>query len=467
MSSQGAILSFIHDTTFDDLSSDVVKMAERCCLDLLGVAVAGRQTELSQIITEHAVSLFGAGQEIAPIPFTGQIASPAGSALAMGMTIDAFDAHDGHRLTKGHAGAAILPALLAFVYSQSEAQSTISGKEFITTLVIGYEVSLRAGIALHSTACDYHTSGAWNAIGAAAMGARLLKLNKEQTRHALGIAEYHGPRSQMMRCIDHPTMLKDGSGWGAMTGVSAAYLARSGFTGAPAITLEHEDVISYWDDLYERWEFLAQYFKPYPVCRWAQPAIQAVSDLMEQQLINHHEIQAIEIRTFHEGICLGGYAPTTTEEAQYAIAFPVAALIVRGTLGANEVSPNSLRDPLILALSEKISLNEGEKYNAKFPGERWADVTITLNNGEVLKTPATCPNGDPENPLTDDHILRKFHSLCEGSLHQSTIEGIVKSVGDLKRDDASITDLLNFLKHPISQNGCRYKLKRPQQNDPH
>ncbi|WP_085906943.1 MmgE/PrpD family protein [Kiloniella majae] len=457
MSSQGSILSFIHDTAFDDLSPDVVKMAERCCLDLLGVAVAGRQTELAQIITEHAVSLFGAGKEAATIPFTGQIASPAGSALAMGMTIDAFDAHDGHRLTKGHAGAAILPALLAYVYSQTKEQGTISGKEFITALVIGYEVSLRAGIALHATACDYHTSGAWNAIGAAAMGARLLKLNKEQTRHALGIAEYHGPRSQMMRCIDHPTMLKDGSGWGAMAGVSAAYLARSGFTGAPAITLENEDVIPYWDDFYERWEILAQYFKPYPVCRWAQPAIQAVSDLMEQKSLHHHEIQAIEIRTFHEGVCLGGHAPTTTEEAQYAIAFPVAALIVRGTLGANEISPDSLRDPLILALSQKISLREKDEYNVKFPGERWADVTITFNGGEVLKTPATCPNGDPENPLTDDHILRKFHSLCQGALHKATIEGIVKSVDGLAQDPNAMTELLDLLKHRVSQNGCPNK----------
>ena len=54
----------------------------------------------------------------------------------------------------------------------------------------------------------------------------------------MGIAEYHGPRSQMMRCMDHPTMVKDGSGWGAMCGVSAARMAKAGFTGAPALTLQ-------------------------------------------------------------------------------------------------------------------------------------------------------------------------------------------------------------------------------------
>ena len=61
-----------------------------------------------------------------------------------------------------------------------------------------------------------------------------MPLDDERLRHAFGIAEYHGPRSQMMRCIDFPTMVKDGSDWGAAVGVSAAYLARDGFTGAPA-----------------------------------------------------------------------------------------------------------------------------------------------------------------------------------------------------------------------------------------
>ena len=84
----------------------------------------------------------------------------------------------------------------------------------MTRLVIGYEIATRAGLALHASVSDYHTSGAWNALAAAAIGARALKLDADWTRHALGIAEYNGPRSQMMRCIDHPTMVKDGSGWG-------------------------------------------------------------------------------------------------------------------------------------------------------------------------------------------------------------------------------------------------------------
>jgi 2-methylcitrate dehydratase PrpD len=66
----------------------------------------------------------------------------------------------------------------------------------------------------------------------------LAGLTPEETRHAVGIAEFYGPRSQMMRLIDHPSMLKDSAGWGATAGASAVHLARAGFSGAPALIVE-------------------------------------------------------------------------------------------------------------------------------------------------------------------------------------------------------------------------------------
>ena len=90
-------------------------------------------------------------------------------------------------------------------------------------------------------------------MGVAVAVARMLGATEEEIRHAAGIAEYHGPRSQMMRCIDHPTMLRDGVGWGAPAGVSAAYLAKSGFTGAPALTCESAEAAPYWAGLGDAW----------------------------------------------------------------------------------------------------------------------------------------------------------------------------------------------------------------------
>ena len=450
MGSTTDIAGFIHATSFEDLPPDVVSTLQRCCLDVLGVAVAGRTTDLSRIIVAHARRSFGAAEDPADIMFTGTTASSVGAALAGGMTVDAFDAHDGHRLTKGHAGAAVVPAVLAVMSSLERAGRRSSGRDLLAALAVGYEVALRAGIALHSSVSDYHTSGAWNALGVAAAVARLLRLDVETTRHALGIAEYHGPRSQMMRCIDHPTMVKDGSGWGAMVGVSSALLAESGFTGAPAVTVESERTATHWQGLGAGWQLLQQYFKPYPVCRWAQPAVQAVSDLMAAHGVAGERVADIEVLTFHEATRLAGHTPRTTEEAQYAIAFPVAAMLVRGRLGAEEIAPAALQDSAILALSRRVVLRESERYSRAFPAERWAEVTLTLTDGSVLRSVPTTATGDPENPLSDREVRQKFGRLCADLLPLQDVVALEDAVDALADAGEPAARLLGLLRRPVA-----------------
>src|SRR6202043_2989572 len=91
--------------------------------------------------------------------FDGRRASPAGAAFAGATTIDSFDAHDGHVLVKGHAGVVVLPTLLALV----DSGAACDHREFIPSLVLGYEIATRAGMALHAGAAEAHCSGSWNA----------------------------------------------------------------------------------------------------------------------------------------------------------------------------------------------------------------------------------------------------------------------------------------------------------------
>jgi 2-methylcitrate dehydratase PrpD len=406
-------IDFIHGLSFAQLPPGVVHQARRCLLDLVGVAISGRQTQLSRIAHDFAVDHLGAGRKGARLLFDGRRASAAGAAFAGATTIDSFDAHDGHALTKGHAGVAILPALLAVADAEGLLDDGgLDGEALLTCLVLGYEIATRAGIALHASACDYHTSGAWNALGCAAVAARLLGLDRERTRHALGIAEYHGPRSQMMRCIDHPTMVKDGSGWGALAGVSAAYLAKDGFTGAPAITLEAQDQAAIWADLGERWLILDQYFKPWPVCRWAQPAIEAASRLLSERAIAASDIERIEVETFHEAVRLGAQLPETTEAAQYAIGFPLAAYIVRGRLGADEIGADGLGDPAIRGMLRRVRLVESPEFSRRFPVERLAHLRIVMKSGQVAASGAVTARGDRKHPLSDVAMLSKFNSAA-------------------------------------------------------
>lgn len=403
-------IDFIHGLSFAQLPPEVVHPARRCLLDLVGVAVSGRQTELSRIAYDFAVDHLGAGRKGARLLFDGRRASAAGAAFAGATTIDSFDAHDGHALTKGHAGVAILPALFAIADAEGLLEDKgLDGEALLTGLVLGYEIATRAGIALHASACDYHTSGAWNALGCTAVAARLLSLDRERTRHALGIAEYHGPRSQMMRCIDHPTMVKDGSGWGALAGVSAAYLAKDGFTGAPAITMEAPGQAAIWADLGERWLILDQYFKPWPVCRWAQPAIEAASSLLGRHDFEASDIDLIEVETFHEAVRLGAQLPASTEMAQYAIGFPLAAFIVRGRLGAEEIGGGGLADPAIQDMLQRIRLVEAAEFSRRFPAERLARLRIVLKSGQIVESETMTARGDRGRPLADADLLAKFN----------------------------------------------------------
>ncbi|WP_010323725.1 MmgE/PrpD family protein [Marinobacterium stanieri] len=433
--------SFIHNLTPENLPDNVIDQAQRCLLDLLGVAAAGHRTRLSSIMQRFVTAQYPGD---IPLLFSDQTASLCGSALFGAMLIDSLDAHDGQVLTKGHVGVAILPALLAQANEQP-----LDGKDFLTALVIGYEVATRAGIALHRTASDYHTSGAWNGIGVAAMLSRLRKLSPEQTAEALGTAEFYGPRSQMMRCIDHPTMVKDGSGWGALAGVSAVLLAESGFTGAPAITLQGPEVADIWQDLGQRWYILEQYFKTYPVCRWAQPAVEAVRTLRQHPGFAPEQIEAIHIYSFHEATRLHKVLPETTEEAQYSLPFSVASALIDDAVLPEAVAetPQGLQHPLRRQLSQRVQMHETEAYNARFPAERWAHAHLIMKDGRQWTSEPCIARGNPENPLSTGELLAKFNLLTTDLLTSETQQHICKfSLAAWALCANGISDLLNSVK---------------------
>ncbi|MBV1789466.1 MmgE/PrpD family protein [Marinobacterium sp. D7] len=437
--------AFIHRLDAWELPPAVIDQAQRCLLDLIGVAAAGHRTRLSHILSNFVTSQYP-GET--PLLFSAQHASLCGSALFGSMLIDSLDAHDGQVLTKGHVGVAILPALLAVAHEQC-----LNGEQLLTALVIGYEVATRAGIALHRTACDYHTSGAWNGIGVAAVVARLRGLDAKATREALGSAEFYGPRSQMMRCIDHPTMVKDGSGWGALAGVSAVLLAEAGFTGAPAVTLFGDAVTDIWQDLGQRWYILEQYFKAYPVCRWAQPAVEAVREIRRQPGFSVEQIEAIEIYSFHEATRLHKVLPETTEEAQYSLPFSVASALIDDCILPEAVAETSagLAHPMRRALSQRVRMRETDVYNARFPAERWAHACVVMKDGRELVSQPAIARGNPENPLTTEELSAKFDGLTDGLLSDATRNRIRQlSLGAWTLDKTEVAELLQLLTSPVS-----------------
>ena len=392
-----------------DIPESSVRMAARLLVDTIGVCAGAANLEVGKIAREFATSFIAGGspQAAAPILFDGRMASLPGAAYAAATQIDNLDGHDGYNPVKGHIGCAVVPALLAFSRHLPE----LGGREALEAMVIAYEVAARAGKALHGTVSDYHTSGAWNALGVAALGCRLLGHDESTLRHAIGIAEYHGPRSQMMREIDNPTMLHDGSGMGAMVGVSSVLLAAKGFTGAPAATLEMSEATPFWQDLGEHWTIEQNYVKPYPICRWAHGSIDAVRAIVLANRVTPDAVASIEIRTFHEGSRLFAGMPENTTQAQYSLPFAVATFLRHGRIGPEHVQGAALSDPGVAAMLKLITVSECDRHNSRFPSGRWADATIELKDGTRFESGDTNARGGPDSPFSDEELLEKFEAM--------------------------------------------------------
>ncbi len=438
--------TFVHGLAFEAMPDGVVAQAKRCLRDLIGIAAGAARLSSACMATTYAATRMASADTQARLLFDGRRASRAGAAFAGAATIDALDGHDGHVLTKGHAGVAALPTLLAM----ADAGAACDGAEFLTCLVLGYEVGTRAGIALHASVPDYHCSGAWNALACAAIAARLLPLDARATREALGIAEYAGPRGQILRVCAHPSMLKDGSSFGAHAGVCAAELAQMGFTGAPAATVEDAQAATLWADLGSRWRIREQYFKPYPVCRWAHPAIEATLALKRSHRVDSFEVARVDVESFREAIDLGSRCttPATTDDAQYSLPYAVAAALVFDRLGADEVGEARVRDQRVARLLDVIELREEPDFSQRFPAERVARVRITLADGRVLASEPTQARGGPDDALTDAELRDKYFALAVptlGEARATRIDSLVQSLPDA----AALSPLLDSLLAPF------------------
>jgi 2-methylcitrate dehydratase PrpD len=389
--------------------------AQLLILDLVGVAAGASKMRSGRIARDHAVRHWAAGDgaPAARLLFDGRQTSLPGFGFAMATQIDNLDAHDGWQPSKGHGGAALFPALAAFAQAMPDG---LSGRDAIAAMVAGYEIAYRAADALHKTVADYHTSGAWNALGCAAIGAKLRGSGADALRHALGIAEYHGPRSQMMREIANPTMLHDGTGFGAPVGIYALLIAEDGFEGAPAATVEFEDAAFAWEDLGRRWLTAEQYIKPYPTCRWAHAAIDGALDLRDAHGLSAEGIAAVEIRSFRYATDLWGQVPTSTSQAQYALAWPVAAALARGRVGVDEILEDSFGDAEIGALIAKTRAVPDPEIEGSYPDRRLARVIVTTTAGETLDSGLREASGGPDPLPGRTEVIAKFRALAGAAL---------------------------------------------------
>jgi 2-methylcitrate dehydratase PrpD len=264
----------------------------------------------------------------------------------------------------------------------------------------------------------------------------------------LGIAEYHGPRSQMMREIATPTMLHDGSGMGALVGLSAAVLASNGFAGAPAVTLEAPEVAHHWDDLGSFWQVCHQYIKPYPVCRWAHAAIDGTRALCLEYRLGPEQIAKVRVSSFHHAVQLFAGMPDTTSKAQYSLPFALAGMIIYGRIGLEHISGAGLRDQAVAALLNRIEVMESARHSARFPQGRWADVQIETVDGRILDSGDVQARGGPEAPFTTDDIIAKYMEFAGPVVGEVRAAAIRDRILGLIAPESRFADLSDLLYAP-------------------
>jgi 2-methylcitrate dehydratase PrpD len=417
------VVRFIHDTRFENLPEEVVIQARRCFLDLLSSSFAGVPSRTGQIARNFAASL-GGTPECSLIGDDRRVPLPL-AVFANATVCEALDCDDGYNPIKGHPGAFLLPVVLAFAEREG-----LTGREILTSLVVGYEVAMRSGLLGPRLYASYHGSGSWGGVGSAAIAARLMGLGQQATLHALGAAEYHGTMAPIMRCVSYPGMTKDGIGWGAFAGVSAALLARDGFTAQPpnlALVEAGPEIAS----LGRGFLILDLYFKPYCICRWAQAPVRAALMVACQHKLSPDAIERIVVESFAEACALTHKVPESSEDAQYSVAYPVAAALLYGDVGPEQVLEDCYRDPRAAALCRRTEFVHRPDYQAEFPRRRFAEVKITAG-GRTYSSGTVSPHGDPSDPLSSAEIEEKFRRYVLPYLRASETDELLAWVSRLE-----------------------------------
>lgn len=409
------LAQFCVDTRFEDLPPALVEQARRHILDTFGATLAGADSEVAK--TARQVFEDETGDTL--VWSTRRRVGAAQAAMLNGIAAHALELDD----TGGcdHSGAVVLPAVMAAV---SMAGQPVSGREFITAVVIGYEVGRRVleacgGYSAHNGA-GWHSTATCGVFGAAAASARIFRLNAGQTLSALGIAgSFSGGLWAFIH--DGSQSKKLHSGRAAEGGLLAARFAQQGISGPARL---FEDV---WGgflhtlaaatstpealdaDLGTVWKLARCSIKPYASCRGTHSAIDALGLLLDQLNVPVDQVEDIQVSLcgFLRDMC-GGQDVGTLAAAQMSLAYALAARLVHGHCRLQAYDDEARNDPRIVQWMSRIRLEVDPQLSED--GE--PVVTLRTVDGRQASLCVEVPLGAPGNPLSDVALEEKFFSLA-------------------------------------------------------
>ena len=422
-----ALASHVCRTGFADLPASTIESARRDILDTFGCMLGGSGSpgidELCSVIGH-----WGGRAESRVLLRGMQLPAPQAALLnaSMGHALDFDDTLD----TGGsiHPGVSVLGSVLA----AADMLGGVTGKDMLLAVALGLDVSCR--IAFASTVDrGWHRTAMIGVFGATAAVGKLMGLDAEQMRHALGIAYSHAAGNR--QCIlDGALTKRMQAGQAASAGVFSAVLAKTGFTGAHNIFngrfgfLElyqpnGHDAALLTKDLGSVFCGEALSYKPYPCGRPLHSAIDAALAAREAMGIERAEdIEGVTIEAAAFEDSPAKRRPTQVVEAQFALPFLVATALVHGKVGIGEV--DGLGNDAVLALSDRITGALGKLA-----------IVVRRTDGSSTRIEASSPIGSPQKPLTDAQFAAKFRD-CAGNavrpLVATEVDATLAAVAELE-----------------------------------
>lgn len=398
------------------LTPELELEARRCLYDEIACFYAGLPVQRDKI--EQYLDCFEGND--ATVYGIGRKASMQNAALCNAIIAHACDFDDGHRFSTVHLGSTTIIPLLAVCEKEN-----LTMTDLLRGIVIGYEASIRLGRCVQPAhrARGYHSTGTVGTVGAAMGVASALNLSKEQFKTALAAAFTSAAGiNEMMENVS--TLKPFNAGRAAHDGITAAYIARSGFIGPldpiggkfgwlkGACEKYDEKVLTLeFDDGYN---IFGCYHKPYAACRHTHAAVYASIKAVEACGASYKDIEKVDVRMYGQG--LNGHDHTdipSVISGKMSGPYCIALALKTGDVGLNSFTEENIKDEEILALTKKTSVTENPEFTALVPHKRAAEATVYLKNGESSYFKADYAPGEPEIPMTIDDFRAKLAGASE------------------------------------------------------
>jgi 2-methylcitrate dehydratase PrpD len=388
-------------------------VCDNLLIDIAGLCVVARdedyvRSSLAGLDDEGSCTAIGHARTL----------TAAGAAFVNGTAAHGEDFDDTFEGGPVHAGAVIVPAVLAACERHKR-----DGASALLGIAIGSEVMCRLSTVIPKAVhkAGFHPTAIFGAMGAAAGVSAALGLNEKQIVDALGIVGSFA--SGIIEYLAEGTWTKRlHAGWAAQSAYRAALLARGGFSGPRTVFegvhgLFHgfankiPDDVKALDDFGARWVIETLAFKPYPCGTMAHPYIDCARRLAAQG-INADDIEEI-VCEVGEGTVHRLWEPLAAKQrppngyaAKFATPFLLASGFVHDGVGLDSFTEEAVRDERVRALAAKVryEIDPNNPYPDIFTGH----IRATLNDGRVIEERQPHFRGGAQEPLTREEIEQKF-----------------------------------------------------------